>query len=491
MASSEGKRCIPDSEDEPMTSSPVTVSDGGASDKLCAAARVPLQDTQGAPKESPQHLLAPAKSDANVPDRRFDGLDADRVNASVDVTSASVEHSESVLHSKLVPDPAPGQQNSVPSNIASHDQPPADFEVTSTPDVEFPIPTDNTMHNAELTGQGHQSEATPEHVPPSSSTKCEPTPSPRIGQEQAASQGDLDEPVSSKHEKERSEPQQKSTSSIDDAAYGGMSHAVAKDPGSQAHHEGCDGQNDAGNVVLTQDADGRTYVPDVSTSTNDQSNFETKFDSSSTAAGMDSSSMNIASESQSIMKDDASAPSCSISIVSSTSSPSTDIRQCTGNPSADTAVRAAPSTSEPEPVSTIQFPATGSGASLDSSSGTSPHATAAAETTVVLKTPQEITLADLKAQKATMLASLAGLPAIRVLMEETATSNTDISDVGDEPTEADVMAAANKIVKDHITLLHEYNELKDVGQGLMGLIADQRGVRIVEVQEEFGIEAND
>ncbi|KAF1933569.1 Swi5-domain-containing protein [Didymella exigua CBS 183.55] len=53
------------------------------------------------------------------------------------------------------------------------------------------------------------------------------------------------------------------------------------------------------------------------------------------------------------------------------------------------------------------------------------------------------------------------------------------------------MAAANKIVKDHIKLLHEYNELKDVGQGLMGLIADQRGLRIIEVQDEFGIDTND
>lgn len=103
------------------------------------------------------------------------------------------------------------------------------------------------------------------------------------------------------------------------------------------------------------------------------------------------------------------------------------------------------------------------------------------------KTPQEITLDELKAQKAALLASLAALPAIRILMEETA----DASDGDDEPTEKDVMAAANKIVKDHIKLLHEYNELKDVGQGLMGLIADQRGVRIVEVQEEFGVDAKD
>lgn len=106
-------------------------------------------------------------------------------------------------------------------------------------------------------------------------------------------------------------------------------------------------------------------------------------------------------------------------------------------------------------------------------------------------TPQEITLAELKAQKAALLASLVALPAIQVLIEENQCSDIDMSDDDGEPTDDDTMAAANKMVKEHIKLLHEYNELKDVGQGLMGLIADQRGVRIVEVQDEFGIDAED
>lgn len=46
-------------------------------------------------------------------------------------------------------------------------------------------------------------------------------------------------------------------------------------------------------------------------------------------------------------------------------------------------------------------------------------------------------------------------------------------------------------VKHHIRLLHEYNEIKDVGQGLMGLIADARGIRVVEVQREFGVDGRD
>jgi DNA repair protein Swi5/Sae3 len=56
---------------------------------------------------------------------------------------------------------------------------------------------------------------------------------------------------------------------------------------------------------------------------------------------------------------------------------------------------------------------------------------------------------------------------------------------------ADTQAQAEAIVKRHIKLLHAYNETKDMGQGLMGLIADARGVRLKEVMEEMGVEEND
>ncbi|KAJ5474876.1 hypothetical protein N7475_004442 [Penicillium sp. IBT 31633x] len=42
-------------------------------------------------------------------------------------------------------------------------------------------------------------------------------------------------------------------------------------------------------------------------------------------------------------------------------------------------------------------------------------------------------------------------------------------------------------VQRHIRLLHDYNEIKDVGQGLMGIIADAKGVRQVEVEKDFGV----
>jgi hypothetical protein len=107
------------------------------------------------------------------------------------------------------------------------------------------------------------------------------------------------------------------------------------------------------------------------------------------------------------------------------------------------------------------------------------------------KPSQETTLAELKAQRTALIAALAALPQIQELIAEDESSpvSSEASDSG--PTDAEVMAAANKVVKKHIKLLHEYNEIKDVGQGLMGLIADQRGVRIVEVQDEFGIGEKD
>lgn len=46
-------------------------------------------------------------------------------------------------------------------------------------------------------------------------------------------------------------------------------------------------------------------------------------------------------------------------------------------------------------------------------------------------------------------------------------------------------------VQRHIRLLHEYNEIKDIGQGLMGIIADARGLRQIEVQREYGVADKD
>lgn len=55
------------------------------------------------------------------------------------------------------------------------------------------------------------------------------------------------------------------------------------------------------------------------------------------------------------------------------------------------------------------------------------------------------------------------------------------------------MKEAKEVIKAHIQRLHRYNEVKDVAQGLMGMVAEARGVRIGELYEggEFGVGEGD
>lgn len=60
----------------------------------------------------------------------------------------------------------------------------------------------------------------------------------------------------------------------------------------------------------------------------------------------------------------------------------------------------------------------------------------------------------------------------------------------DEKTKS-ALASANVTIKEHIALLHKYNEIKDIGQGLMGLIAESRGCRVAVVMEDYGMGEKD
>jgi len=69
-----------------------------------------------------------------------------------------------------------------------------------------------------------------------------------------------------------------------------------------------------------------------------------------------------------------------------------------------------------------------------------------------------------------------------------------VSDSAESPTQAQVDQAldkANVDIKTRVRQLQEYNDVKDIGTQLMGLIAENKGVRIAEVQRDFGVEGSD
>lgn len=92
----------------------------------------------------------------------------------------------------------------------------------------------------------------------------------------------------------------------------------------------------------------------------------------------------------------------------------------------------------------------------------------------------EETLASLQAQRSALAAEAKLPPGLAIPESWT-----------DEERTKSAMATANGVIKDHIALLHKYNEIKDIGQGLMGLIADKRGVRMATVMEEYGMTEKD
>lgn len=80
---------------------------------------------------------------------------------------------------------------------------------------------------------------------------------------------------------------------------------------------------------------------------------------------------------------------------------------------------------------------------------------------------------------------------ISTLQSQITTTQASLDSTRAKVHSQDPHADPDAIVKEHIRLLHQYNEIKDVGQGLMGLIADARGVRLADIMEEFGVSAED
>ncbi|RDL39318.1 uncharacterized protein BP5553_03658 [Venustampulla echinocandica] len=93
----------------------------------------------------------------------------------------------------------------------------------------------------------------------------------------------------------------------------------------------------------------------------------------------------------------------------------------------------------------------------------------------------QLLMAELKAMK------IASIQARNVsLKAEIARTRERTQDIAETLT-----APASETVKSHIKLLHDYNDIRDVGQGLIGMIADNRGVRVGELYKEFGVGLKD
>lgn len=103
-----------------------------------------------------------------------------------------------------------------------------------------------------------------------------------------------------------------------------------------------------------------------------------------------------------------------------------------------------------------------------------------------------IQLDALSARQAALESTVAELLSQRTTLVNSISPTPNPQDSEDTETCAKLAVdAANAKIKSQIRQLQQYNDIKDIGTQLMGLIADKRGCRIGEVQEEFGINSDD
>jgi hypothetical protein len=101
-------------------------------------------------------------------------------------------------------------------------------------------------------------------------------------------------------------------------------------------------------------------------------------------------------------------------------------------------------------------------------------------------------LDDLRARQASLEFVVAELLSQRTSLVDSISPPSDPQESEDTEARAKLAVdAANGKIKSQIKQLQQYNDIKDVGTQLMGLIAEKRGCRIGEVQEEFGINPDD
>jgi hypothetical protein len=105
---------------------------------------------------------------------------------------------------------------------------------------------------------------------------------------------------------------------------------------------------------------------------------------------------------------------------------------------------------------------------------------------------RDIQLDVLRARQAALESTVAELLSQRTSLVNSISPTSEFQEPEDTETRAKLAVdAANAKIKSQIRHLQQYNDIKDIGTQLMGLIAEKRGCRIGEVQEEFGINPDD
>ncbi|QIW98448.1 hypothetical protein AMS68_003966 [Peltaster fructicola] len=100
------------------------------------------------------------------------------------------------------------------------------------------------------------------------------------------------------------------------------------------------------------------------------------------------------------------------------------------------------------------------------------------------------TQADAKLQR--LHDTLAALKDQRDVLAERALASDPSSGlkIADDPV-SEALRLAKKTNQEHIRLLNQYNEIKDVATSLIGMIAENRQKRIIEVMQDFDVDEND
>lgn len=105
---------------------------------------------------------------------------------------------------------------------------------------------------------------------------------------------------------------------------------------------------------------------------------------------------------------------------------------------------------------------------------------------------ENTTLSTLRARQAYLESTVSQLMTQRDSLVENITAQSGSPAALNEESRVKIaLETADQKIKTQIKQLQQYNDIKDIGTQLMGMIAEKRGCRIAEIQEEFGIKADD